>query len=142
MDLNKILKIAQFKAIDLDEVDGEVLISGELINTYKTCNICKKEAMKPHQYHKKKIRTVPFNVMPTYFIFTHTAYLCSECGKRFLERTTFFDRYKRYSKAYEKYIYELAKKQDIHRVAELENLSWDTVNEIFLKAGKAERNNK
>jgi transposase len=133
MDVNKILKIRQFKAKELEEENGEILIFGELKETQKSCPKCRKEAIKPHQYHSKKIRTVPFNSMPTYLIFTHIAYLCSSCGKRFLERVDFFDKCQRHTIAYKEYIYELAKKQDINRVAELEGLSWDTVNDIFLK---------
>jgi transposase len=140
MNLNNILEINQFNALALNKVDGEVIISGELVNTCKSCDICNTEPEKPHQYHKKKIRTVAFNGIPTYLVFTLTAYLCPTCGKRYLERTSFFEKHKRYTKAYEKYIYELAKKQDIERVAQLEGLSWDTVNDIFLKVGKRKRN--
>jgi hypothetical protein len=37
------------------------------------------------------------------------------------------------TKQYQAYLYELGKKQDISRVAELEGLSWDSANRIFLK---------
>lgn len=142
MNINKVLKIKQFNAKDLDEVEGEVLIYGELVNTLKSCPVCQTEPAKPHQYHKKKIRTVPFNATPTYLLFTHTAYLCEACGKRYLEKADFFDKYKRHTSAYEEYLYTLSKKQDINRVAELENLSWNTVNDVFLKAGKTKGSRK
>lgn len=138
MDVNKILKIRQFKAIDLEEENGEVLIFGELKDTEKTCPDCNTLAIKPHQYHKKKIRTVPFNGKPTYLMFTHTAYLCPFCGRRFLERIEFLEKEQRKTVEYVKYVYELAKKQDLSRVAELEQLEWRTVNEIFLKGRKKE----
>ena len=41
MDVNKILKIRQFKAIDLEEENEKVLIFGELKDTEKTCPDCK-----------------------------------------------------------------------------------------------------
>lgn len=135
MDVNKILKIKQFKAIDLEEENGEVLIFGELKNTEKTCPHCNTLAIKPHQYHKKRVRTVPFNAKPTYLMFTHIAYLCPSCGRRFLERVEFLEKCQRKTVGYVKYVYELAKKQDLSRVAELEQLDWYTVNEIFLKGG-------
>ncbi len=140
MNLNKVLRIKQFNAKDIDEIHREVIISGELINTDKSCPICHTEPEKPHQYHQKKLRTVPFNNTPTYLSFIHTAYVCSSCGKRYLERTNFFEKCKRYTTGYEEYICQQTKKQDIARVAQLERLSWDTVNDIFLKAGKAKRN--
>lgn len=133
MDVNKILKIRQFKAIDLEEENGEVLIFGELKNTEKTCPHCNTLAIKPHQYHNRKIRTVPFNGKPTYLVFTYTAYLCTSCGRRFFERVEFLEKCQRKTVEYVKYVYELAKKQDLSRVAELEKLEWRTVNEIFLK---------
>jgi transposase len=133
MNIDKILKIKQFKALDLDEKNGEVLIFGELINTEKTCPHCNTLAIKPHQYHNKKIRTAPFNTMPTYLVFTQKAYLCPACGRRFLEQVDFLEKKQQHTKKYEEYIYEQAKKQDISRVAELEGLCWDTVNNIFLK---------
>jgi hypothetical protein len=64
--------------------------------------------------------------------------LCPACGRRFLERTEFFEKQRVYTIAYEEYIYEQAKKQDIARVAELESLCWDTVNDIFLKGREKE----
>lgn len=140
MDVNKILKMKQFKAIDLEEENGEVLIFGELKDTEKTCPNCGKEAIKPHQYYKRKVRTVPFFNKPTYLIFTHTAYLCPTCGKRFLERMNFLEKCQRKTVEYVKYIYELAKKQDLTRVTELEKLEWRTVNEIFLKGREKEGN--
>jgi transposase len=140
MDVNKILKIKQFKALDLDAVNGEVLIYGELINTEKTCPHCNTLAIKPHQYHQKKVRTAPFNTKPTYLVFTHTAYLCPACGRRFLEQIDFLEKCQRHTKKYEEYIYEQAKKQDISRVADMEGLKWDTINEIFLKVRKIKEN--
>lgn len=136
MDLNKILMLKQFNAINFDNKDGEILIYGELIETNKTCPVCKTVAIKPHQYHEKKVRTIPFYDMPTYLLFTHTAYLCPKCNKRFLEKVDFFEKSQRHTIAYEEYIWKLAKKQDISRVSELEGLSWNTANEIFFESRK------
>lgn len=140
MDVNKILQIRQFKAKDLDEKNGEVLIFGELKETEKTCPHCNTLATKPHQYHQRKVRTSPFDTKPTYLIFTITAYLCPSCGRRFIERVDFLQKCQRRTVKYDKYVYELAKKQDISRVAEMEGLRWNTVNEIFLKGGEKEGN--
>ncbi len=50
-----------------------------------------------------------------------------------MERLDFQDLYSKYSKPYEQYVYELAKKQDVKRVSELEQLSWAIVEEIVKK---------
>jgi transposase len=70
----------------------------------------------------KKVRTVPFNRKPTYLIFTHTEYLCPYCGRRFLEGLESIEKCQRKTVEYVEYVYELAKKQDLSRVAELEKL--------------------
>jgi transposase len=111
-----------------------------LKDTEKTCPNCNTLAIKPHQYHERKIRTVPFNGKPTYLIFTITAYLCPSCGRRFFERVEFLQKCQRRTIKYDEYVYELAKKQDISRVAEMEGLRWNTINEIFLKGGNKEGN--
>lgn len=139
MDINKILKLRQFKALDLDVQNEEALIYGDLINTDKRCPNCSKEAIKPHQYHKRKVRTAPFNSMPTYLIFTHSAYLCPLCNRRFLEKIDFLEKDQRKTLNYFQHVYQLAKKQDLSRVAEIEGLEWETVNAIFLKGRKEEK---
>ena len=140
MDINKILKIRQFRANEVEERDGEILIFGELKETQKTCPHCNTLAIKPHQYYQKRLRTVPFNGMPTYLVFIHKHYLCNACGRRFMERTEFFEKQRVYTIAYEEYIYETVKGRDIHRAANQEKLNWHTINDIFLKGRKkAER---
>lgn len=140
MDINKILKISQFKALELEEENGEVLIIGELQETDKHCPECKTLAKKPCQYHPKRLRSLSFNGIPTYLVFTHRAYLCKACGRRFLERTEFFEKKRVYTIAYEEYLWKMSKKQDIDNLAKSEGLCWDTVNDVFLKAGgKGER---
>jgi transposase len=136
MKIDEILEIRQFKVKDLSVKNDEVLIYGGLQDTDKTCPYCNTLAIKPHQYHEKRLRTLPFNGKPTYLVFIHTAYLCTSCGRRFLERTEFFEKQRVYTIAYEEYIYEQAKKQDITRVAELEGLNWHTINSLFLKGRK------
>lgn len=143
MDINKILKIRQFEAREIEEENGEVLIFGELRETEKHCPDCRTLAIKPHQYCQKKLRSVPFYGKATYLIFTHKSYLCNVCGRRFLERTEFFEKQRIYTIAYEEYIYETVKGRDIKRAADQEKLNWHTVNDIFLKGrGKTEKSIK
>jgi transposase len=136
MDINKILKIRQFEAREIEEKNGEVLIFGELKSTKKTCPNCNTLAIKPNQYYQKKLRSVPFNGKPTYLVFIHKSYLCNVCGRRFLERTEFFEKQRIYTIAYEEYIYETVKGRDIKRAADQEKLNWHTINDIFLKGRK------
>lgn len=142
MDINKILQIRQFEALEVEEENGEILIFGELKNTEKTCPNCNTPAIKPHQYGQRKLRSVPFNGKATYLIFTHKSYLCNVCGRRFLERTDFFEKQRIYTIAYEEYIYESVKGRDITRAAKLENLNWHTVNDIFLKGREKKERRK
>jgi transposase len=133
MDINKILKIRQFKAIEIEERNGEILIFGELKHTEKHCPKCNTLAIKPNQYYKKKLRSVPFNGMPTFLVFTHKSYLCNICGRRFLEGIDFAEKQRIYTIAYEEHIYETVRGRDIQRAADQEKLNWHTINDIFLK---------
>jgi transposase len=132
MDINDILRIPQFLATNLSCTNEIVTIYGELQNTDKTCPSCGKEAEKPHQYYEKEVRHLSFCNLPTYLCFQRKDFIC-ECGKVFLERLDFQDLYSKYTTAYEDYLYELAKNQDIKRVAELENLSWCITEGILKK---------
>ena len=136
MDVNKVLKLKQFKALDLEEKNGEILLKGELQETNKSCPNCKKEGEKPHQYEKRKMRTTPLNGQFTYLVFTVKAYLCTNCRHRFLERGDFYEKHQRHTLDYEKYIYKLVKSNSINGIAEMEEMSWGTINEIFLKGGE------
>ena len=133
MDINIILQIRQFRACEVEERNGEIIISGELKDSEKHCPHCNTLAIKPHQYRQKRLRTIPFNGKPTYLIFTHRSYLCDRCGRKFLERTDFFEKQRRYTIAYEEYIYETTKGRDMERAAAQEKLNWHTINDIFLK---------
>jgi transposase len=134
MSLNDVLDLPQFTALSIFKEDGDVFIHGELKGTDKTCPSCGLEAIKPHQYYEKKVRHLPFANQPTYLVFQRKDWICV-CGKVFLERLAFQEMYAHHTVQYADYVYELAKKQDLKRVAELEKLSWEVVEAIFLKGG-------
>lgn len=138
MELNELLRIKQFKGLRLEEEAGEVTIYGELAETDKTCPACKKETCKPHQYYQKRIRHLSVFNQPTYLAYTQTLMRC-ECGKLFLERLSFADLHRHYTRAYEEYIYELCRGQDLSRVGDLEGLSWGEVVGILKKGGLGQR---
>src|SRR5579884_3589078 len=122
MSLNDVVDLPQFEAREILKEGDEVFIRGELKNTDKTCPACEKEAKKPHQYYEKRVRHVPYGNKPTYLVFERKDWIC-ECGKVFLERLEFQELYSHYTVQYADYLYELGKKQDLKRVAELERLS-------------------
>ena len=139
MDLNKILQIRQFSASNADfTLEGTVVIYGELQETDKTCPKCGEKAHRPHQYYEKRVRHLPILGNPTYLVFQRKDFIC-DCGKVFLERLEFQDLKRRCTKAYEEYIYRMARKQDFSSVAESEGVSWDLVEGIFLKGGHTKR---
>lgn len=132
MSLNDVIGLPQFEAEQILKEGDEVFIHGKLQNTDKTCPSCGSEALKPHQYYQKKVRHLPFGNLPTYLVFERKDWICG-CGKVFLERLDFQELYAHYTVQYADYVYELAKRQDLKRVAELENLSWDLAESLFLK---------
>jgi transposase len=133
MNLNICLKLLQFKAQELTEEEGNIYIEGELENTVKACPECHKEDAVIHQYYQKQIRHLPIFGRPAYLVFQQANLCCQNCHNTYLEQVDFLENHQLHTKPYQEYLYELGKKQDISRVAELEGLSWDTANRIFLK---------
>lgn len=138
MSLNEILKLRQFNALSLSSEKGEVVIYGELQETDKTCPACGKEAEKPHQYYRKRVRHLPFAEQPTYLVFERKDWICA-CGKVFLERLEFQDLHSKYTRAYEEYIYRQCRYTPTSQIAEQEDVHWDVVAGIFKKGSLAER---
>lgn len=136
MDLNICLKLPQFSALRLKEEEGAVYIEGALQNTDKACTECGKEQVKAHQYYRKTVRHLPILEHPTYLVFKQTNWCCQSCGNTFLEQVDFLENQRHCTKPYEAYLYKLAQKQDMQRVAEWEGLSWDTANRIFKKRSR------
>jgi transposase len=139
MDLNELLEINQFNALNLEVTpEGEVLIHGELQNTDKTCPACGEEAIKPHQYYEKRVRHLPVMEKPTYLAFERKDWICA-CGKVFLERLDFQDLKSKYTVRYEERIYARCKYTPTKLVAEEEGVDWDVVARILKKMCLEER---
>ncbi len=137
MEINEILEIPQFKAEESEKINNEIIISGEIINTDKACPTCGKESYKANQYYTRIIRTLPIYGKRTYLKFTEKILKCIDCNKTFSEKVNFVEKSQRFTKAYHNYIYELAKKQDFKRVAELEKIDPDTVKSFFKMSSKS-----
>lgn len=131
--MNGMLNIRQFKAFEVASEAGDIEVRGELADTEKACPECGREALKIHQYYRKRVRHLAVFNQPTYLCFTQHLMRC-ECGKLFLERLDFLDLNRHYTQAYEAHIYELCRGQSLERVSELEGLSWDQVEGIFKKS--------
>lgn len=132
MNINELLEISQFKAEEIEKINNEIIISGELTNTDKTCPTCKIESNKVNQYYPRIVRSLPINGKRTYLKFIEKMLKCETCNKIFTEKVDFVEKGQRSTKEYQKHIYELAKKQDLRRVAEMEGIDPDTVRS-FLK---------
>lgn len=132
MNINEILEIAQFKAEEIEKINNEIIISGELTSTDKTCPTCLKSSNKVNQYSPRIIRSLPINGKRVYLKYIEKLLSCNTCNKTFVEKVDFVDKSQRCTKEYQKYIYELAKKQDLKRVAEMEGIDPNTVRN-FLK---------
>lgn len=131
MNMNELLEIPQFEAEESEKINNEIIISGEIINTDKTCPICGKESDKVNQYYTRMIRSLPINGKRTYLKFTEKILKCNACHKTFSEKVNFVEKSKRFTREYQNYIYELSKKQDLRRVAEMEQIDPNTVKVFF-----------
>jgi transposase len=137
MNINEVLEISQFKAEEVEKINNEIIISGEIINTKKICPTCGEESNKVNQYYTRMVRSLPIHGKQVYLRFTEKILKCNTCNKTFTEKVDFVERSQRFTRDYHNYIYELAKKQDFKRVAEMERIDPDTVKNFFKTYSKS-----
>lgn len=135
MDLNILLNIPQFNALEAKQTRGELHIYGKLVETEKTCPDCGKETVKKHQAYQKRVRHLSVCNIPTYLRFEHLLLRCLSCSRLFMERVNFADPQRPYTLDYERHVYEMCRGQTIARTAEMEALSWKQAEGIFKKGG-------
>ena len=136
MEINELIDIPQFTVIEAEKLNNEIFLAGELKNTDKHCPHCGKEVLKPHQYKPRVVRHTPIVDKPTYLKFKESSFLCPICNKSFTEKVEFVDLYQHSTKDYQRHVYELAKKQDFCRVAEMEGIDPGTVSSFFKTGSK------
>ncbi len=130
--LDNILSLSGLKIQAVHNYDDHIEI--ELIHEAKDaqCPNCQQISPHLHQNHSRFVRDLPWCGKPCYLKFTKRRFDCHACHHVFSELLTFIDPNRDYTTRYEEHVYQLVRRTSISAVAELENLTYDITEGIFL----------
>lgn len=101
VQMNNNIKIPGLEGVIIKKVEQfeeRVAIYVELpVQTHK-CSVCGEETRKVHDYRTQKIKHLKWFERLSYIFYRKRRYKCGECGKRFYEKNSIVERYKRFSK--------------------------------------------
>lgn len=101
MQLNNIIKIPGLEDViikKVEEFEDRIALYVEMPVKPHRCPNCKGRTRKIHDYRLQKINHLKWFERLTYLFYRKRRYKCGACGKRFYEKNTFVERYKRFSK--------------------------------------------
>ncbi|MFC4410315.1 transposase family protein, partial [Chungangia koreensis] len=81
----------------MEQIEDRVAIHVEMERRFHTCPSCGGKTRKMHDYRLQKISHLKLFDRLTCFIYKKRRYVCGQCGKRFAEKNTIVERYKRSS---------------------------------------------
>jgi transposase len=94
----KIPGLEDVKITKIEQVEDRIAIFVEMdVKTHK-CPNCGEKTLSIHDYRMQKIKHLKWFERLSYIFYKKRRYKCKSCGKRFYERNSFVDRYKRFSK--------------------------------------------
>lgn len=95
----------------------------------KRCSRCGTPVEEVHDFTERRVRDLPLMAYDVWLIFPQTRLRCPRCGPT-VEEIPWLDRYQRVTKRLAELLGRMAQLMPIKQVAELFNVSWDTVKEI------------
>jgi len=136
--------------LGLDElIVTDVKISKYRIDIYccsvfeeSLCPSCLNKCKTVNQEYIKEIRDLPVFGKKVYLQLTERQFYCPNCNRYFTERFSFADVSRRQTDRFERQIYKSIKISNINQVIALEDITWETANEIFSRQYKKEQATK
>lgn len=111
----------------VEEIEGKYALFIEMPKRSHVCPACQSITSKVHDYRIQKINHLKWFERLTVLYYKRRRYVCS-CGKRFSEKTSFIERYQRFSKEWNQAIQILAVKSPTFKsIAEKMGTSSSTV---------------
>jgi transposase len=137
--MNFITKLPGLKGVNIDKIveqKNRILVYISLPVIEHTCPACGEKTTKIHDYRIRKIGHLPMWGRSTVLMYKCRRYRC-QCGKRFVEKATFVERYQRYSiEANQAIILESVKSKTFKDAAIALSTSVSTVLRKFSKQAK------
>jgi len=130
-NIEKLLNLKHIQINGIDIADNKVIILCSSIFNEAICPKCNKKTSRVPKYYTRIITDMEIFGRKTTLKLTERQFKCESCHKYFNENFIFVKPKKHMTERYREYIYKNCKHRDIKYVAEQENLSWDTVNNIY-----------
>ena len=130
--INKILKLKDFSVEKIENKHNNIKIYGKMVVKEQTCPCCGHKTTRIHDYRKQEIKDISAFGKTVTIILNKRRYLCTNCGKRFIESVPFLAKYQRRTKRLNNTIID--KLRDIvsfSHVAKEMDISVSTVIRIF-----------
>ena len=140
--LGKLLGIPQFQvdAFRVEQEERKIHVDCSSIFKEALCPHCLKKTQIVNQTYIRSFRDFSIAGKETYLHLSQRQFYCPDCDKYFNERfNSVVDTQRRMTCRYERYVYECCKANTIQNVCVQENLVWGTVNEIYQRYSRQER---
>ena len=111
---------------------NQLFIELKTQDAYYACPKCHQTAISRYGKKKRTFRDLSIGNRQLYIIYYRHRIKCADCGVLF-EHLPFADDYSRYTRRFERYVFELCQILPISDVAKHLNLSWGAVKEIDQK---------
>ncbi|MEG0681866.1 MAG: ISL3 family transposase [Eubacterium sp.] len=122
----------------IEEIEEKVALFIEIPKSAHSCPVCQLLTSKIHDDRMQKISHLKWFERQTVLYYKRRRYVCS-CGKRFSEKSSFIERYQRFSKEWNQAIQVLAIKSPTFKsIAEKMGTSSSTVIRRFDRVAKKE----
>lgn len=130
--ITKLLGLKDIFVSDVKECENSIFINILTTKKQAICPCCKGATSRVHDYRLQKVKDLPFRDKFVYLLLKKRRYLCTHCGKKFLEKYTFLPRYHRMTqRVYEHILRLLRTNYSMKSVANLCNVSVNTVSRVF-----------
>lgn len=126
--INKLLDLEEVIVKKVMHADHYVKFFLETKPSLHTCPHCSSQTKRIHDYRSQEIKDLPFQLKHTILILRKRRYLCTCCGKKFIEHYDFVARYQQRTKRLTFKILDLLRDtKSLKSVANELNLSINTV---------------
>lgn len=130
--INKLLNLEEVIIKKITHADHFIKFYIETKPSLHTCLNCKSQTKRIHDYRTQEIKDLPFQLKHTILVLRKRRYVCSCCGKKFLEHYDFLARYQQRTKRLTFKVLDLLRStSSIKSIAEQLNLSIHTIIRIL-----------
>jgi len=129
--LTKLMNLPEIEIVRVEIIENELHIYSNSSLNFGYCPLGGEMVSNTKSYHERVIRDLSICGKLVYIYLKVRQLYCKEHGEYFYQSFSFVEPNAVLTNRYKEYIYNSCKGVDIKYVATRENLSWDTVNDLF-----------